>query len=45
MLHIPVADTETVPNFAELFVEGQVETDLVLHFDALLDNDLLQVCL
>ena len=36
---------KTVPYFAKLFIEVQVETDSVLNFDALLDHYLLKVCL
>ena len=43
MSHVPVTDSEAVPHFAKLFIEVEVESNLVLHLDALLDYNLLQV--
>ena len=43
--HVPVTDSEAVPHFAKLFIEVEGESNLVLHLDALLDHNLLQVSL
>ena len=43
MSDVPVTDSEAVPDFAKLFIEVEVESNLVLHLDALLDYNLLQV--
>lgn len=45
MSHVLVTDSEAVPHFAKLFIEVEVESNLVLHLDALLDHNLLQVSL
>ena len=42
-VYIPVSDAKTVPQLGKFFVKVQVETDFVLHFDALVDHCLLQV--
>ena len=41
--YVPVTDAETVPQLRKLLVECQVETDLVLDFNTLLNDNLLQV--
>lgn len=40
---IPVTDFQPIPHLAELLVEVQVQTEAVLYFDALLDDDLFEV--
>ena len=45
MSHLPVSDSEAVPHFAKLFIEVEVKSNLVLHLDALLNHNLLQVSL
>ena len=40
---LPVLYPEAVPDFGELVVEVEVDAELMLHLEALLDDDLLEI--
>jgi len=42
-VNLPVFDSESFPKLSELFIEVEIETDFVLHFDTLVDDYLLEV--